>query len=509
VPCSGSDRNLDRRIVALLVAMVLIGCARLGPLAQSGERALSPAEGPWTDLAEVRPVPWFRLLNAGPEALEWRLRAIDSATRSIDLETFLWKPDDAGARHLERLLAAADRGVHVRLLLDDSFTMHQDLQWHAVDAHPNVELRIYNPFKQRAGGALLRELLNLGEFARLDHRLHNKILLVDGRLAIVGGRNIADEYFGQDAAFNFRDLDVMTLDGSTREMARHFDDFWDSGWTFPIERLGRPGDRAGELAALRERLVRVGGPGGTESQAERTDAWGAVARGAAGGRSRFLADPPARVDPAAAEEAPDALGEALLELVGDAEREVTIVSAYLIPTPHAEAVIASASARGVRVRLLTNSLRSNNHLVAHSAYRGHVERLIGHGAELHETRALAKDRQRYMVRPLGSKRLGLHAKALLVDDDHVYVGSCNLDPRSLNLNTEVGLLIEGPELNRVLREALDLDFHPRNAWRLRSKPGGGTEWIGDDQVLDSMPADSPIQVLEDWFLSLLPIEREM
>ena len=161
------------------------------------------------------------------------------------------------------------------------------------------------------------------------------------------------------------------------------------------------------------------------------------------------------------------------------------------------------------MRILTNSLRSNNHLAAHSAYRNHLHRLVGHGADLHEVRAFAHDRHLHMRAPVDSKKLGLHAKALIVDDDRAYIGSCNLDPRSLRINTEVGLVIESEDLNRELREILAVDFHLRNAWAVRPAGEGRLVWVGDDRVLETMPADSIMQRLEDWFLSILPIEDEM
>jgi putative cardiolipin synthase len=500
-----------RQATSIFAALLVCSCTALRPVEKSFETQLPPVKtGLWAELAKERASPWFHLLNTGEESLVWRLRAIDAATSSIDLETFLWKSDRSGARLLARLLAAADRGVRVRILLDDSFTAGQDLAWRAVSEHPNVLLRIYNPLSQRSGGMALRQLANLGEFSRVDHRLHNKVFLIDGRLAIVGGRNLADEYFGYDGTFNFRDLDVMTLDGSVREMANHFDAFWNSAWTFPIDHFVPELPRHRTLADVRAWL-RVHAPDAPQqAQADVYRDWLAVARIAHRGRSRFVADEPAKKDPSAPEEAPEQVAMALLELIDQAESEMIVVSAYLIPTEKLEAAVARAEKRGVRVRVLTNSLRSNNHLAAHAAYRRHIERLIRHGADLHEMRAIAKDRERYMAAPVAAKRLGLHAKLLVVDDDRVYIGSCNLDPRSLRINTEVGLVIESADLNRALRDVLAIDFDPRNAWALRpATDGKGIVWVGDDQVLTSVPADSPMQRLEDWLLSILPLENEL
>lgn len=497
-----------RALVASGVLAVMAGCASLQPARNAPSLPSQPVESAWwTALAQARPAPWFHLLNAGSEALEWRLRAIDAATRSIDLETFLWKADQAGSRMIAHLLAAADRGVKVRILLDDSFTMHQDFAWRAIATHPNLAVRIYNPYRRRTGGAVARLLLNLGEFARVDHRMHNKVLLVDGRLAIVGGRNVADEYYGHDPAFNFRDLDVMTLDGATREIAGHFNEFWSGNWSLAIESLLPEPGRDVTLPAVRQWLdERVRMPVRVAEDSLRE--WQALARSAHRGRAHFVADHPAKHNPAAPDEAPVDVANALVDLIGRARAEVIAVSAYLIPTERFERTIADAGRRGVGVRILTNSLRSNNHLAAHAAYRNHVEQLIRSGAEVHEVRAVAKDRERYMIPPAEGKRLGLHAKLLVVDDHSVYIGSCNLDPRSLRINTEVGLLIEGREFNDAVREALRVDFHPRNAWALRLVDDR-LLWVGDDLTLDAIPADSPMQRIEDWFLSLVPAEAEL
>jgi putative cardiolipin synthase len=166
-------------------------------------------------------------------------------------------------------------------------------------------------------------------------------------------------------------------------------------------------------------------------------------------------------------------------------------------------------ARGVQVRILTNSLQSNNHLAAHAAYRGYIRSLVGHGVELYELRADAVDRSLYMEHPVDDKHLGLHAKFLLVDDDQVFVGSANLDSRSLKLNTEVGLLIESRPLNQALRQLIEVDFAPRNAWSVQLDPGGKIIWVGGSQVLSHVPADSAFQRLEDWFIGLLPIDSQM
>jgi putative cardiolipin synthase len=196
-------------------------------------------------------------------------------------------------------------------------------------------------------------------------------------------------------------------------------------------------------------------------------------------------------------------------LLDNAQQEILIISAYLIPTVELEDAVQRAAARGVRVRILTNSIRSNNHLAAHSAYRKHIDQLLTHGAEVHEVRIDAEDRHIYMLTPVEEKALALHAKVLVIDSDKVFIGSANLDPRSLRINTEMGLLVESQVLNAQVREAVGLDFDLSNAWRLELTDNGHVYWVSADQRLDRQPAASFMQRIEDWFLAHLPIENEM
>ena len=185
------------------------------------------------------------------------------------------------------------------------------------------------------------------------------------------------------------------------------------------------------------------------------------------------------------------------------------MTAYLVPTQELEQVVEAVEGRGVQVKILTNSLRSNNHLAAHAAYHGHLGRLVNHGADLHEVKIDAHARSLYMDTPVADKQLGLHAKVLLIDDDLAFVGSCNLDPRSLKLNTEVGLVIRSRQFNEQLRARLQVDFDMANAWALRTTENGHLQWVSTDEVLDHQPAASLFQRIEDWFVGLLPIDSQM
>jgi len=496
---------------ALAASLFLHGCAGgLQPVETPVETTPAPAEATkWQELEALRADDWFHVLNVGSEAFDWRLRAIDSAVDSIDLQTFIWELDAVGHQVREHLLAAAERGVFVRVLVDDSFILDADQQLLDIDRHANIELKVWNPYRRRSSEAALRQVLNAGEFERLDHRMHNKVMVVDNRVAIVGGRNIATHYFGYHETENFRDMELVAGGPVVQELASGFDAYWNDRWAFPVAAIMEQRAGPGWPRAIRP-VSEARADGHVEqAPAQRQSDWKQLVLAAHPGRAELLLDRPPEESPSDAEEAPVQVGERLIEAIDAATSEVWMVSAYLIPTPELEAAIRRAEERGVQVRILTNSINSNNHLTAHSAYRKHIERLVDMGVDVHEVRAQAKDRELYIQSPVEDKSLCLHAKMLVFDDDSVFVGSANLDPRSLKLNTEMGLLIQSHSLNVELRRFLEPDFSLRNAWQLRRDANGLMTWVSDDEVLQHQPTHSYMRRIEDWFLTLLPIEDEM
>jgi putative cardiolipin synthase len=494
-----------------LTVTLTYGCSgSLQPVDSPVEVTPPPEQtGQWQELGAVREDAWFEILNVGSEAFDWRLRAIDSATDSIDFQTFIWELDAVGQQVREHLLAAAARGVFVRVLVDDSFILDADQALLDIDRHSNIELKVFNPYKRRSSDAAMREILNLGEFHRLDHRMHNKVLVVDNRIAIIGGRNIATHYFGYHETDNFRDMELVVGGPVAPELASGFDTYWNDRWSFPVEAIME--QRAGPGRA--EPVVLTDDRGADwhteQTTGQRLEDWKRLEMSAHPGRATLLLDHAPETTPSDVDEAPVQVGNALIGAIDAAKSEIWLVSAYLIPTPELEAAIERAEKRGVEVRMLTNSISSNNHLTAHSAYRKHINSLVKMGVDLYEVRDDAKDRDLYIESPVEDKSLCLHAKVMVFDNDTVFVGSANLDPRSLRINTEMGLLIESPSLNRELRRFLQPDFSPRNAWSLRLDERGRMTWVSDDEVLLHQPTSSFMRRIEDWFLTLLPIENEM
>ena len=508
---SATETFLRRTIQCLLLqflALILLGCASAPELAHNAEELSLPTShaAHWEALAAMRTDDWFHVLNAGDEALDWRLRAIDSAVESVDLQTFIWKMDTPGKLVRQHLLAAAARGVRVRIMLDDSFTAKIDQELLDINCHSNVELKIFNPYPVRNNQAVMRVVLNAGDFARLDHRMHNKLMVVDGRAAIIGGRNAAAEYFGHHPDDNFRDMELITAGKIVNQLSTAFDDYWNNPFCYPMEQVAKEERRSPRLLASGS----THNAWHTEENAnKRLERWTELAKNAHTGEATLLIDTPPQSDTTNAAEQPEQLGQALLEVLREAKSDAWLISPYLIPTKEFEAALWDMRKRGVRIRILTNSISSNNHLAAHSVYANHLKELVTMGAEVHEVKFNAKDRRRYMDSPIEEKWLSLHAKVLLVDNNLVFVGSPNLDARSLKLNTEMGLLIDSPSLNQELRDVIEPDFAPRNAWQVSFGSNGKLIWSSEDEVVNHQPTHSFMRRLEDWFLAHLPIEGEM
>ena len=496
-----------RPVACVFLIALASACASVDPqVDRATEFTLDPAPlSSWPALEELPKGDLLVPMNDGQVALSWRLRALQAATSSIDLQTFIWQNDIAGRALTREIVTAADRGVKVRVLLDDSFLQHADPALRALSEHPLISYRIYNPLANRVGGTALRQIENMSEFSRINHRMHNKLLLVDGRVAIVGGRNQADEYFGYRADHNFRDFEVILTGPLSTTLASVFDLYWNDPWSIPIEDLI---DAEGELTPaqlevwLGEGMTTFDHPKPASQQE-----WQALFKAGHPGSVEVIVDTPAGEDPST--DLPIQLARAYVDLIDGTEQDLLLVSAYFIPTTELTESIARAVKRGVNVRILTNSLGSNNHVTAHAAYARHRPALLRAGAELYELRADASTRALYTFRSVESGILGLHAKLALFDDCCLLVGSSNLDPRSLRLNTEIGALVDSPGLNKHLRELLAVDLLPANAWRVGLDQNGDIVWAGPEGELQTAPPASFFMRAESWFFGLLPIEGQM
>jgi putative cardiolipin synthase len=453
----------------------------------------------------------FELIDRNEDGLRWRLALIDSAKYSIDAQYYLWYGDAAGRLLMKRLLDAADRGVHVRLLIDDLNTLIRTASivslrdevaaW--VNAHPNVELRLFNPWKNREIAARVGESLN--ELDRVNRRMHNKQIIVDNRAVIIGGRNIGDEYMGLDSAFNFHDLDVLGIGPVARQASAVFDSFWNSEWVMPVSALQIPVSPA-EQAAGREKLIEMLRE--TKSLARfplAPQSWSgeiAALRDTLHiGTSHVYSDLP--TDGSIRHVMQEKTGE----LMASARRELLIVNAYIIPRNVGIAMVRKLTSSGVTVKILTNSLASHDVPAVNSHYKKWRKPIVEAGAELYEMRHDAAIQPLVAdTPPTRAKFMGLHSKGMVVDRERSYIGSMNYDPRSAQINTEMGVFIKSQGLANALAKLIERDIQPANSWRVELDDEGQLRWVDDKEVVTSQPARNWWQRVEDVFFMMFPKE---
>jgi len=453
----------------------------------------------------------FELLDRNEDGLRWRLALIDSATRSIDVQYYLWYGDAAGRILAKRLLDAADRGVRVRMLIDDLNTLLSDAGTvelrddvvAAIDAHPNIEIRLFNPWKDRTLGGRAGE--SLAEMKRVNQRMHNKAMIVDNRAAILGGRNIGDDYMGLHAEFNFHDLDVLGVGPVARQASEVFDLYWNSAWVMPASALRLPTTQSDRDAARAKLVRQLENTASLERFPLAPQSWstelGALIERFHFGSSRVEADRP--VDGSIRQE----MLEVIFALMQSARRELLIVNAYIIPGDRSIDLLQQLRQRGVTMKVLTNSLASHDVPAVNSHYKQWRKRMLEAGVELHEIRHDAA------IQPLVSDTpptragfMGLHSKALVVDRERVYIGSMNFDPRSAFINTEMGLIVESAGLAGALAALIERDMSPANSWRVERDHAGELRWTNDRETVTRQPARNWWQRVEDVFFMMFPKE---
>lgn len=405
----------------------------------------------------------------GMEALGARLELADNAEASIDLQYFLMKDDTAGAVVSEALWKAADRGVRIRFLLDDVFTSAPDSGLVFLNSHPNIQVRLFNPISRKGFHAINF----IGHFRRANRRMHNKSFTVDNAISIVGGRNIADEYFQLKSDAVFSDFDVLAFGPVVRQVSTSFDSYWNHALAVPIEYLvdghshvlPEPDDSDTKVNQKQESIYEQA----LDSELVQQLADGEQALFVA--NARVIADAPEKLQNAVGV-GNTQLATELGKLLAASERELLFVSPYYVPGDDGVAFIRDIVNSGVRVVVVTNSLASTNHIPVHSAYSGHRRSILHAGVELYEVRA---DAGREAQGQGGPERLTLHTKLIVIDRRYLFVGSLNLDPRSIEINAEMGLLIDSPKLAELVASGLTNDL-PGVAYRVVSNEHGRLEW---------------------------------
>jgi putative cardiolipin synthase len=509
-------QRLAVSVVAFLAFIATVNqCNRLPPLAG---RTISVAA---TDTASTRLGKAITpLLAAHPrlsgvyalrdarDAFAARYLLAAAAERTLDVQYYIWRHDLSGTLLMKALVAAADRGVRVRLLLDDNNTGGLDELLAAVDSHPRVEVRLFNPFAVRKP----RAIGYLTDFPRLNRRMHNKSFTADNRATIIGGRNVGDEYFGATDGVLFADLDVLAIGPVVAEVSTDFDRYWASDSAYPADRLLPIVDKA-NIARISAEAARV------ERDAAAVMYLKAVQQTAVVRQlrektlpfewavTRMISDPPAKALRRAGSE--ELLFHQFETIFGTPAAEVDLVSPYFVPGRTGVELFGGWSKRGVRVRVLTNSFEATDVALVHAGYAKRRKRLLAAGVALYELRATAGSRPAASRGMFGSSGSSLHAKTFAVDRSRLFIGSFNFDPRSAELNTEMGFVIDSPVMARRLAEVFDKDV-PTGAWEVRLSKAGDVEWLehrGGSLVRHpTEPGTTSWQRMAVFLLSGLPID---
>ncbi len=517
VPESGRS-FLVRSAAALLAAgfvALVAGCASLPSLeGRSTTTALADTSdtrlgrGIGVDAAARPGKTGVHAIPEPHDAFAARMALATVAEKSLDAQYYIWRDDQVGYLMFEALWRAAERGVRVRLLLDDANTKGLDQTIATLDAHPNIEVRLYNPLMQRSA----RVLNFLSDFTRVNHRMHNKSFTVDNQVTIVGGRNIANEYFGAGTDVTLTDLDVIAAGDAAREVSRQFDLYWNSASAYPAASLvGAPGptgaaDLEARFAATHadpESVVYLDAVRATallRDLLERTlpIEWTST---------HLVYDDPAKtLDDQRAE---ILLFTQLVQSFGRVEKTMDLVSPYFIPGEVGTAGLVALAQRGVNVRILTNSLASAEASAVHAGYAKRREDLLKAGIELYELKPDPSAPPGGEKLPGPSVGTGLHAKTYAVDRAKIFVGSFNFDPRSARLNTEMGLVIDSAALAERLAQAFDTTIRARS-WQVRlAKDGHGLEWIdrgAGETVYTTEPQTSWWRRFRASFMAVMPID---
>ncbi len=500
-----------RILLLLLSAAAFSGCATVSfdepksyseTITDTADTQLGEGVSRWTDTHGE--LSGFYPLTQGMDALGVRLRLAEVAEKSIDLQYFLMKDDTAGAVMTNALLKAADRGVRVRFLLDDIFTTARDRGLLLIDQHPNIEVRLFNPVS-RLG---IHTLNFIGDFKQANRRMHSKSFTVDNQISVVGGRNIADEYFQLKTGSVFVDFDVLALGPITADISKSFDEYWNHSRAVPMHQVAvNKADESletvrTEVAEEFDGIYDTVYEKALESQllqdlmADRQPLFAAYAR--------VLSDSPDKLIHDISEEHMQ-LATDLLDVLLSARKEVIFISPYYVPGKGGVQLVQDLVNKGIRVIILTNSLASNNHVAVHGGYARYRKDVIRAGAELYEARANAA--REVQGTEEGPDALTLHTKAFLIDRRYLFVGSLNLDPRSIEINAEMGLLIDSEEMVSGMTSRLD-ERLDAVSYRVLLNDNGKLEWHGlidGEKLIETKePLTSPWLRFKAWFLRIAP-----
>jgi putative cardiolipin synthase len=509
--------NNAARAVVLLAALLLAACSTAPFPRGTSSTFLPPANSTQLDravaaLALAPDESAYRLLRSGEDDFGARMNSAALAERSIDAQYYLWHHDLTGKTMAGELLRAADRGVRVRVLIDDVTARGRDEELAAFDAHPNIEIRVYNPFHSRGNLGVGMEFIFGG--GRINHRMHNKLWIADSQLAIVGGRNIGDEYFGAHEDVNFGDLGVMLAGRVIADADAQFDQYWNSANAVPITAFAHPKDPEAAVTKARATLEEQ------RAQAQATEygqhlrelrdkgLLGIQLDGMMRGKQvRLVADDPVKTS--GDDKAPQVMLDTIVGLLKSAQSNALIISPYFVTKREGTDLLLAMESHGVAVHVLTNSLAANDVASVHGGYSKRREDLLRGGVDIHE---LKPQPVRMHNESTGSSSASLHAKSIVIDDHVAYVGSFNFDPRSARLNTECGAIIDDPAFASEIRARYQVATERQTSWGLAIE-NGKLVWLdeveGKPLTLHDEPPSTTGKRFVAWLFRVLPLDSQL
>ncbi|MGA2190175.1 MAG: phospholipase D-like domain-containing protein [Steroidobacteraceae bacterium] len=466
----------------------------------------------------------FRLVSRGIDGLTARVELIDASQHTLDVQSYIFRADESGNLIALALLRAADRGVRVRVLVDDGDTLAGDEKILSLSANPGIEVRIFNPLSYRGHNEMRRAAEVLFHKGRLDYRMHNKMMVADNAAAIIGGRNIGNQYFQIDPASQFCDDDVVAAGPVVQRLSAVFDEFWNGDMAVPAPAIDRPDTSERAFSAYLAALARYRDDLDAKHGAAAPAPPHAPLADIISGRAPLIwapvqltFDSPDKKEVVKGAAPGRLIATAVLERAKRVDSEFLIFTPYFVPSPDELAALASERDRHARVRVLTNSLESTPSLAAQSGYMRFRVQLLHLGVELHEVRALLGNTtgsgEATAISRYGN--YGLHAKLYVFDRKSLFVGSMNYDQRSKHLNTEIGLIIDSPQLSQEIAARFDELTRLENAYALSDAPAGAGHLVWTSEAAGTVvhrriePARSGWQRLKVKFLSMLPLDREL
>ena len=522
----GGRRGPAARLAAaalIAVATALAGCGSLPTnVGKTDTLALAPDPGsPLVKIARVSsPSPeqtGIRLLPLGAYSLDTRIQLAQRASRSLDVQYYVLENDPTGRLLMKALRDASVRGVRVRLLVDDLYTTHSDPLLRGLASFPNIEVRIFNPFCcNRSGGVGSRYTASIFDFGRLNHRMHNKLFIADGVMAVAGGRNIADEYFLRSESANFIDMDAFVMGAVVQSMSQIFDRYWNSEVVYPIEAVGDPlGDKVARAKAFDATLAALPAAPPVDPPATDLLGYGPLVEeldsgqlGLEWGIARAFADPPEKLlamTPKIAYEM--SVTNDVMMQVWQARSDLVLTSPYMIPGETGMESFRNLGRDKVKVTVITNSLAATDEPLVHTGYSRYRQRMLETGVDLYEL-SPTRAQQTKRLGMFGSSLGRLHAKTAVIDRKVIFIGSMNLDPRSASTNTEFGMFIESPALAKEMLRVVNIS-KLEGAYRLRLDPKTAQlQWLtldDDKEVILSVEPESSFwlrvhNMLLGWFV---------